>query len=212
MTTPRRLTPEESSNAFHEGKRQSDERRQQTAKMRLSPTSEHARVAEIQSLTSEVGLLERLLEAAERQNEELKLRLAASEAVALAALEKAKKLEAAQAAADVELAEVRHNLAEVVDKVITANERAKVAEAEIAQWRKAVVWHNTHEDVHELRVLIPDKYSIALGSVWSHIKGWEAAPERQHRYATLPDRDAACKKVCEMLALPEILPADPDKT
>lgn len=46
MTTPRRLTPEESANAFAEGKRRSDELRQQTAKMRLTPVGTESEIAQ----------------------------------------------------------------------------------------------------------------------------------------------------------------------
>lgn len=67
---PRRLTPEESANAWAEGERRSDELRQQTAKMRLPPVGLEVEIAQI------------------------RLQLEAANKVALAAMDRAKGLQA----------------------------------------------------------------------------------------------------------------------
>lgn len=81
-----------------------------------------------------------------------------------------------------------------------ANERAKAAEAEIAYWRRAVRWETVHTENH---------YHLKVGGVTVgvvlFVDRWSAMTMGVH-YLELPDRDAACTRVCELLGIPVVLP------
>lgn len=113
--------------------------------------------------------------------------------------------------AENELADVRHNLAAAVGRVIAANERAKVAEAEVAAWRRAVRWEQVTDhlgvsvdEVWQLR-LCNGHPSKLLGYAILTDRGWRASNQHQS-VCKLPDRNTACTKVCELLGLPVVLP------
>ena len=199
---PRRLTPEESINAFHEGKRQSDERRQQTAKMSLSPVGLEVEIAQ------------------------LRLQLEAANKVALAAMDRAKGLqaevdrmapefEAILAVNDGLRAEVAAKDAAYLGGAPTEAEalqmRLDAAEAEVAAWRRAVRWEQVTDhlgvsvdEVWQLR-LCNGHPSKLLGYAILTDRGWRASNQHQS-VCKLPDRNTACAKVCELRGIPAVLP------
>jgi len=85
-----------------------------------------------------------------------------------------------------------------------ANERAKVAEAEVAGWRRAGRW---------VEWASIDSWSMQVGPIIigtarpSTVRdGWTAEVQGQATYHGLPDRNTACAKVCELLGIPTVLP------
>jgi len=92
-----------------------------------------------------------------------------------------------------------------------ANERAKAAEAEIAGWRRAVRWERVPDymvasvdEAWELR-LCNGHPSKLLGHAILTDRGWRGSNQHQS-VSKLPDRNAACAKVCELLGIPVVLP------
>lgn len=81
-----------------------------------------------------------------------------------------------------------------------ANERAKAAEAEVAGWRQAVRWETVNTENH---------YHLKVGGVIVgvvvFVDRWSAMTMGT-RHLELPDRNAACAEVCELLGIPVVLP------
>jgi hypothetical protein len=81
--------------------------------------------------------------------------------------------------------------------------------AEVAAWRKAIRWRNAN--YWELRLWLKTG-PIELGYVregkdWlGEPAGWMAETDEGVPVSGLPDRDTACRKVCELLGLPVVLP------
>jgi len=117
--------------------------------------------------------------------------------------------------AENDLADVRRDLAAAVDRVIASNERAKVAEAEVAGWRRAVRWVEVRTTVNgaivssdrfELRMQGIGDYNHAFAAVWNYCGNWVIDSPLPSRCDPLPDRNTACAKVCELLGIPTVLP------
>lgn len=117
------------------------------------------------------------------------LQLEAANAVALAAMERAKKLQA-------EVDRVQPEF----DAIIAVNEELR---AEVAGWRRAVRWRRATD--WELRVGVRGTIQT-IGVVKLRPDGWMAMTDAVDPEFGLPDRDTACRKVCELLGLPEVLP------
>ena len=121
--------------------------------------------------------------------------LRAANKVALAALERAKKQQA-------EVDRVNPEF----DAIIAANEALR---AEVAGWRRAVRWRKANR--WELR-LWTKTGPIELGTVREGMPsigepdGWVAEADDLVPVTGLPDRNAACAKVCELLGIPVVLP------
>jgi uncharacterized Zn finger protein (UPF0148 family) len=107
-------------------------------------------------------------------------------------------------AAEAELAEVRHDLAAAVDRVIAANERADKLAAEVEQWRRAVRWFGAG-DCYALRVHGPKGNGMELAAVWPYRNGWHRQCAGVN-FIDSTDRNTACTKVCELLGIPVVLP------
>ena len=124
-----------------------------------------------------------------------KHKLDTANAVALAALERAKKLQA----------EVDRMQPEF-DAIIAVNEGLQ---AEVAAWRRAVRWRKANR--WELR-LWTKTGPIELGTVREGMPsigepdGWVAEADDLVPVTGLPDRNAACTRVCELLGIPVVLP------
>jgi len=88
-----------------------------------------------------------------------------------------------------------------------ANERAKVAEAEVAGWRRAVRWERQGNDSYTLRLAPAEsKPRYDLGGVTEYRDGWMAWRGGGRMQGPSPDRNTACAKVCELLGIPTVLP------
>lgn len=137
---------------------------------------------------------------------EVRLRLAASDAVALEALASAKKLEAQLIDLQDEPTVLRACHAAAVANADAANKRAEVAEAEVAGWRRAVRWHTVLDWRLELRVDGAGVDRHKLGAVSQYTGGWTVEVDGVYKPGVQPDRNAACAKVCELLGIPVVLP------
>jgi hypothetical protein len=78
------------------------------------------------------------------------------------------------------------------------------AEAEVAGWRRAVRWRDTGRE-WELRVGVRGTITT-IGVVKQRPDGWMAITDAVDPQFGLPDRNAACAKVCELLGIPVVLP------
>ena len=101
-------------------------------------------------------------------------------------------------------------------RVLTADvaqlrSQLQAAQAEVDQWRRAVMWRKAND--WELRIWLKTG-PIELGYVregkdWlGEPAGWMAETDEGVPVSGFPDRDAACRKVCELLGLPVVLPQD----
>jgi hypothetical protein len=132
---------------------------------------------------------------------DLQVRLEAANKVALAALERAKKLQA----------EVDRMQPEF-DAIIAANEELR---AEVAAWRRAVRWQEVKRGhgvngiivrTEAWELLLADAVPTKmLGYVLLCDIGWRGSNGHQGA-SRLPDRNTACAKVCELLRIPVVLP------
>jgi hypothetical protein len=91
-------------------------------------------------------------------------------------------------------------------QLAAANKRAEVAEAEVAAWRGAVRWHTIGDIRLELRLRGVGSYSHEFGAVDRYTSGWIVEIPGIYKVGMQPDRDTACRKVCELLGLPVVLP------
>ena len=175
----------------------------------MAPSQREAENAQlrlqVESLTKEVGTLERLLAPSEAEADQLRLRLAASEAVALAALDKAKKMEA-------EVGRLTTEVGVLKVALEISKERGDRLQAEVDQWRKAVRWRNVGNNGYALLIRAGAGGSTKeLAAVFRYGGGWTIEVRGVSRYGLLPERDKACAAVCEVLALPEVLPTTPER-
>jgi hypothetical protein len=76
--------------------------------------------------------------------------------------------------------------------------------AEVAAWRGAVRWWRMGGD-WELRVGVRGS-PVGIGWVGERRNGWSVGAVNFASTGGLPDRDTACRKVCELLGLPVVLP------
>ena len=80
--------------------------------------------------------------------------------------------------------------------------------AEVAAWRRAVRWEKTSGMIYVLRFDSPEvagrQYNLA--AVTKYPDGWIGWVDGRFRRGPLPDRDAVCAKVCELLGIPVVLP------